>query len=214
MRRNIHIPIIFLLVLTVSCNKYEYYEFHDYTTPYKILTFTDSRDAQSYNYVKIGDQYWMAENLNYKPATGSFVYDDNEIYANTYGRFYDWETARNVCPAGWHLPSEQELSTLIFYLGGNEFAGGQLKEKGTAHWKVPNSGASNISGFTALPGGIYLEQGYGYGLTEFGEWWTSTTESPGSTHSLAFDMAFDRSYLQVGPTWKSHRLSVRCIKNK
>jgi uncharacterized protein (TIGR02145 family) len=202
--------IIILSTFSISCTKYEQYEFYDYTKPFQKEKFTDSRDGQSYDYVKIGESYWMAENLNYK-ILNSFVYNDDEVYANIYGRFYNWETACSVCPNGWHLPSNEEVSALLGYLGGGDFAGAQMKETGDEHWNSPNIDASNISGFTALPAGIYLEQGYAYGLGEFGEWWTSTSE--GVDFASEFDLAYDRGYCQQTYTWKTHRLSIRCIKN-
>jgi len=209
MKPSVNVLII-LSSFLISCTKYELYEFHDYTKPVQIEKFSDSRDGQSYDYVKIGKLYWMAENLNYKTAD-CFVYNDDEGYASIYGRYYSWETAQNICPNGWHLPSVDELTTLFTYLGDSYYAGGQMKETGFVHWKSPNVDANNISGFNALPAGMYLEQGYSYGLGEFGEWWTSTPD--GTDFANEFDLSFDRGYCQQTYTWKGHRLSVRCVKN-
>src|SRR5690554_1847166 len=134
-------------------------------------TFIDSRDGNEYNWVQIGDQVWMVENLKYLPSvvgpgTGSqttphyyvYGYDGTNVadakatdnYA-TYGVLYNWTTAMNACPDGWHLPSDAEWTELTDYLGGESVAGGKLKETGTTHWASPNTGATNETGFTALP---------------------------------------------------------------
>jgi len=93
------------------------------------------------------------KNLNYITTSGGWCYNDNTDSCAVYGRLYDWNTAMAVAPHGWHLPSEAEWYTLVDYLGGNEVAGGKMKEAGTAHWFGPNTGADNINGFTGLPGG-------------------------------------------------------------
>ena len=116
-------------------------------------SFTDNRDAKVYKTVKIGDQLWMSENLAYKSNNGCWAYDDIEGYVKTYGYLYSWETAKNVCPDGWHLPSDSEFEELSNYLGGPDAAGGKLKEAGTSHWNSPNAGATNSSGFSALSSG-------------------------------------------------------------
>ena len=90
--------------------------------------FTDPRDGQTYKTVKIGDQIWLAENLNYDPAAGnSWCYEDDTANCAVYGRLYDWETAKTACPAGWHLPSEDEWDQLIAFLGGEAAAGGKIR---------------------------------------------------------------------------------------
>jgi len=115
-------------------------------------TFTDARDNHVYKWVGIGEQVWMAENLAYKPSSGNYwAYNNDQNNITIYGYLYDWETACNVCPSGWHLPSDAEWTKLTNYLGGEEIAGGKLKA--TTGWNSPNSGADNSSGFSGLPGG-------------------------------------------------------------
>jgi uncharacterized protein (TIGR02145 family) len=83
-------------------------------------------------------------------------YDDKESYVNTYGRLYNWYAVtdpHNICPTGWHIPTDEEWTILETFLGGSSIAGGKLKETNFAHWNNPNTGATNESGFTALPGG-------------------------------------------------------------
>ena len=103
-------------------------------------TFTDSRDGKTYKTVKIGNQTWMAENLNFTTAEGSWCYDDDTVNCNKYGRLYSWETARDVCPAGWHLPSKAEFETLLSNVGGSG---------SNAYYALKDCGSS---GFNALFG--------------------------------------------------------------
>ena len=82
-------------------------------------TLTDTRDGKIYKTVKIGEQVWMAENLNYE-AEGSRCYNDSTTYCKKYGRLYNWETAMKACPNGWHLPSEKELHELVYFVDYKE----------------------------------------------------------------------------------------------
>ncbi len=86
-------------------------------------TLVDPRDAQFYNTIKIGEQWWMAANINYETNSGSWCYNDNPSLCATMGRLYDWDSARNACPEGWHLPSDIDWLILSNYLGGKEIAG-------------------------------------------------------------------------------------------
>jgi uncharacterized protein (TIGR02145 family) len=115
-------------------------------------TFKDSRDGRTYITISIGTQTWMAENLAFKADIGCWEYDNDQNKV-TYGCLYNWETAKSVCPSGWHLPANYEFTVLTNFLGGDSVAGVKLKEAGIAHWASPNSGATNETGFTALPGG-------------------------------------------------------------
>ena len=110
---------------------------------------------------------------------------------STYGVLYNWPAAmagepgsssnpngvQGVCPTGWHLPGDDEWTELADFLGGRSFAGGKLKESGTTHWDSPNSGATNESGLTALPGGYRREPDGTFESNGFsGNWWTTTSE--------------------------------------
>jgi len=180
------------------------------------LAFTDKRDGQSYKYVIIGNQTWMAENLRYK-AKGSFwAYQGNERNIEEYGYLYDWLTATKVCPLGWHLPTEHEWDTLRVFLGGfNRIgAGGKLKEIGTTHWLSPNEGATNESGFNALPGGYLNIHHFNkfIALGVRGYWWSATEYS--EKEARAAFLNYDHSNLYIyGNEYKSNGLSVRCIKD-
>ncbi len=141
------------------------------------LTYSTLLDIEGNEYktIQIGNQTWMAENLRttkYNDGSSIPVVNDNISWLNLttaaycwydndisrkdiYGALYNWHTVTsgNLCPAGWHVPKNEEWTVLTAYLGGESVAGGKLKETGTAHWN-PNSDATNESGFTALPGGM------------------------------------------------------------
>jgi uncharacterized protein (TIGR02145 family) len=133
----------------------------------------DSRDEQTYKTTLIGNQLWMAENLNYYTSTGSLYYDNDSLsYAQTYGRLYYLNATVDVCPLDWHLPSDQEWIELEMYLGMNKEEthnqalrgagiGSKLKEAGTLHWGSPNEYATNEVGFSARPAGSYEYEFWG-----------------------------------------------------
>lgn len=210
-------------------------------------TFTDSRDGNEYNWVKIGDQVWMAENLAYLPsvnqvasgsedAAGSYYYvygydgvnvADAKATANytTYGVLYNWTAAmagessstsnpsgiQGVCPSGWHLPSDAEWTELTDYLGGTSDAGGKLKETGTTHWASPNIGATNETGFTALPGGYRNNNGAFYDFGYSGDWWSATEN--GATDAWYRNMSTNSSNVYSYSSYKELGLSVRCVRD-
>jgi uncharacterized protein (TIGR02145 family) len=191
-------------------------------------TFKDSRDGKTYKTVKIGAQTWMAENLAFKAGNGCVAYDNNKTNAATYGYLYDWETAKKVCPIGWHLPSKAEWVTLITYSGGEKTAGNKLKEACSKHWASPNTGATNESGFTGLPGGGRQEDGQFTSINVNGNWWTSdvrtVTENltkTTTTYCEGIVMSGDPDYpLEINSMVnnslnnKERSYSVRCIRNK
>jgi uncharacterized protein (TIGR02145 family) len=156
---------------------------------------TDTRDGKTYYTVLIGTQCWFAQNLNVgtringtsEQTNNSIIekhcYNDLETNCNTYGGLYQWnelmnyvttEGARGICPSGWHIPSDAEWTILITFLGGEAVAGGKMKEAGTAHWLSPNTGATNSSGFTGLPGGYRHPDGSFALLTYYGYLWSSS----------------------------------------
>ena len=221
-------------------------------------TFVDDRDAQVYKAITIGDQIWMAENLNATHyangtplvdgtgvgnITGDYTtkyyfwyYDDSVTYADTYGALYTWAAAMNgatssnnnpsgvqgVCPNGWHLPSDTAWKELEMYLGmiqndvdnsgwrGTD-EGGKLKEIGTTHWISPNTGATNESGFKALPGGYRNYDGDFNGIVSFGGWWSSTEASSAYAWNRAVSYAASSIY-RYGSYFMNLGSSVRCVK--
>jgi uncharacterized protein (TIGR02145 family) len=178
-------------------------------------TFIDSRDNQEYKWVQIGEQIWIAENLNYDAGEGSMCYDSLENNCSTYGKLYSWEVATNSCPTGWHLPSNDEWQTLTIYVGGENVAGGKLKERGTSHWNSPNAEATDEFEFTALPGGIKLEGNlipYQF-LNIKASFWSSTED--GDSKAWARTISYDsESVLRMNYDKSVLRYSVRCIKDE
>src|SRR5574344_1780892 len=143
----------------------------------------------------------------------------------TYGVLYNWTAAmdgeassptnpsgiQGVCPAGWHLPSDAEWTELTDYLGGASVAGGKLKETGTTHWNSPNTGATNETGFTALPGCYRYGDGtFGY-VGGFGPWWSATEYDP----DYAWDRSVNYNYGDVYRLYnfKGLGFSVRCLRD-
>jgi uncharacterized protein (TIGR02145 family) len=140
-----------------------------------------------------------------------WAYDGNESNVAIYGRLYTWYTvtdSRNICPTGWHVSSDTDWTTMTNYLGGYE-AGGKLKESGTAHWISPNTGATNESGFTALPGGTRF--GGFSSIGEYGFWWTPSEYS--ITQAYKWEMHFDDNFVGRYANDKNVGWSVRCVKD-
>jgi len=153
-------------------------------------------------------------------------YNNSSTNGNTYGALYTWAAAtdntpsysnpsgvQGVCPDGWHLPSNAELTQLIDYLGGASVAGGKLKETGTTHWNSPNTGADNSSGFSALPGGWRPKpSGSFYVVGDSGYWWSSTDEVFSSLPYL-FYLSYDNVRVRAGYTFESNGCSIRCVRD-
>ena len=203
-----------------------------YTTPPGSVT---DADGNVYQTIAIGTQTWMVANLkttkynngtDIPPVTdntewinlespGYCWYDNDEAsYKDTYGALYNWYAVNTgmLCPDGWHVPTDSEWTALEDYLGGWEEAGGKLKETGTAHWNSPNTGASNESGFTALPGGV---RNHTTGIFEsiglYGDWW-SETEIDINT-SWFRDLSYSSISVEKIIGHKEYGFSIRCIKD-
>ena len=188
-----------------------------------------------YQPLTIGSQVWMLKNLNvdhyrngdsipevkdasewaYLKTGALCYYDNNSANGTTYGKFYNWyavNDSRGIAPTGWHVPSDSEWTTLAIFLGWQSVAGGKLKETGTSHWQSPNAGATNESGFTALPGGNRSEGGSFYALGKGGYWWYSAEYSTG--YAGAWMVSNDSPFLAKDVGDKFYGVSVRCIKDK
>lgn len=211
-----------LFMLIYSCKK-------DDNNP----TVTDI-DGNLYHTVTIGTQTWMVENLkttkyrNGDPipnvtdgtlwenlTSGAYCdYANTPGNSTTYGRLYNWfavNDSRNIAPAGWHVPSDDEWSTLVEFLGGWEIAGGKLKETSTTHWFSSNYGATNESGFTALPGGVRDTYGAFYSISLNGFWWSSTEYS--TAYAWLRDMYYSSAYVGRNNSFKGYGFSVRCLRD-
>lgn len=199
-----------IIVLTGGCDKDKD---EDVVPP---NAFKDSRDGRIYKTVSIDNRLWMAENLAFRPPGGNYwAYGNQKVYAETYGYLYDWQAARDVCPAGWRLPTEAEWAELIEFLGGWNVAGGKLKasgttEAGTGLWQAPNTGASNETGFTALPGGGRYHDGAFGSLGSYGIWWSDTELD--ATKALYLSLGYNRSDAYRSSYDKGYGFAVRCLK--
>jgi len=171
---------------------------------------TDRRDGKRYKVINIGKQIWMAENLNYS-SPNSLVYDNNMANSQVYGRLYNWKTAQEACPSGWHLPSNSEWKTLINHLGGASEFETKVKQTGTEHWFKPNKKANNLSGFTALPSGYRNIKNHFYARGEASVFWTSSKIHPLEAWSIWIDQ--DESHFNENTNKLNYGFSVRCVKN-
>ena len=176
-------------------------------------SFKDERDAQSYGWIKIGDQIWMSQNLNFKAGKGSFCYDNDSMNCSVYGRLYDWATALKVCPAGWHLPTYQDWVDLSAFL--DDQAGEKLKERGNDHWNGPDAVVRGDSGFNALPAGFRgLDQAgrpFFSGLRDMACYWSSSSAKL-VTKGRAVSLTSTDDLFHLTTGWKTFAYSVRCIK--
>jgi uncharacterized protein (TIGR02145 family) len=181
-------------------------------TPEKV-TFTDPRDGKKYKSVKIGEQVWMAENLNFA-AKGSKCYDNKPENCEKYGRLYNWETAMKACPSGWHLPSQDEYEVLNNTPDVGE-EGKRLKAK--IGWDdndgKPGNGTDDF-GFSALPGGYGSSDGSFGGVGDYGGWWNASENEYDSSSTDTYSI---RNRYEDGVYWvssyKSDLSSVRCIQD-
>jgi len=175
-----------------------------------VSSFTDNRDSKIYNTVKIGNQIWMAENLDYA-GNGGVYYDNTPLppFARA-GRLYTWEQAMAAVPQGWHLPSDAERDILITAVGGTSIAGRHLKA--TDGWTSRNQPYNGIDiyGFAALPGGYGDLRGEFHGVGNFGWWWSGSEISPSHVRCL-YIQKYDG--IQFRNSDKHNLCSVRCVKD-
>ncbi len=198
----------------------------------------EDKEGRNYKTVTIADQIWMAENLalltsvNTKkdwsltePRYYVYDYDGSSVseakstdYYKKYGVLYNWTAANDVCPAGWHLPTEKEWVKLLNYLGGEDNAGGKMKS--VYGWLSPNTGATNSSGFSGLPAGY--KKNYAdydsFNYDEKGETlncWSSTTNPDARLSNYAWILVLrnERSSVFTCTSYKASGFSVRCLKD-
>jgi len=204
-----------------------------FTTTQSTTSSVSDVDGNTYSTIIIGSQVWMAENLkttklndatvisfsssksNWGSLSAAYCWYNNDYSnKNTYGALYNWYGVNSgkLCPVGWHIPTNSEWAILSNYLSGNSVSGGKMKESGTAHWLSPNIGATNSSGFTALPGGIISTGAGGFNnIGSLGVWWSSTeTDSNTSSHINIYNSGSD---ILQGSSSKPNGFSVRCLKD-
>jgi len=197
-------------------------------------------DGNVYQAVVIGTQEWMKENLKVSKyrngdlistnldntswqntTSGAYViYDNNTANDSIYGKLYNWYAVadpRGLCPAGWHVPSDAEWTTLENFLGGASVAaGGKMKSTGTIQastglWQDPNTGATNSSGFTAFPGGNCDFDGSFNGIGRYGGWWSSTESA--STNAWYRSLGYLNANSYRSNYYKPDGFSVRCLRD-
>ena len=187
-------------------------------------------EGNVYRTVQIGSQTWTAENLRstrlndgtdiaFTPESAAWGKLDVPGYCwyNSdsvgYGALYNWYAVGTgkLCPAGWHVPSDEEWTTITDYLGGQEDAGGKMKEAGTSHWLKPNTGATNESGFTAIPTGYRSYAGGFNSIGSYSFWWTSTEWS--STGAWYRDLYYSYTTIDRSNSHKNSGANVRCVKD-
>lgn len=177
-------------------------------------SFTDSRDGQSYGVVKIGEQTWMAANLNFETA-GSFCPEGDSRNCKRLGRLYSWAEAASVCPEGWRLPTKADFEKLIAEM----LKGGVASSKGDAGaalkakdgWFKKGNG-SDVLGFKALPAGFRGADGKFDGIGGYAYFW-SATEDDEFPESLAYYLflSFSSDAASLNAFAKADYRSVRCI---
>jgi uncharacterized protein (TIGR02145 family) len=197
-------------------------------------TVTDSQ-GNSYPTVKIGEQWWMAENLTSTSfsngedipnviavgewasteAAGYCNFDNDSAKGDVYGRLYNYYAAvdgRNICPEGWHVPNDDEWTELVQFLGGPDVAGGKLKQTGTDLWSSPNGDATNETGFTAIPGGSRTAiEGLYVGLGINGGMWSTTAQS--AEKAYVWNVTSTDGAMNHFDQRKNTGWAVRCVKD-
>jgi uncharacterized protein (TIGR02145 family) len=225
--KTLIIPCIIMglsFMLAYSCKK-------DDTAP-PVDTTVKDYDNNVYHTIKIGTQTWMVENLRtthyndggnienlsdntawHDNTTGAYCwYNNDATNGKTYGALYNWYAVNSgkLCPPGWKVPSDADWTKLTDNLGGASIAGGKLKEIGSSHWNMPNAGADNSSGFTALPGGFrHSGTGEFQSMNKIGNWWsTKSSGTDALTWYMSCNTAVANSYTSLFDVGSS----VRCIK--
>ena len=195
----------------------------------------DSPFQASAEGIVIGTQHWMKENLNeatyrngdiipqvtdpaawYKLTTGAWCYYNNDsLNGAIYGKLYNWYAVndpRGLAPKGWHIPTDAEWTNLSDKLGGIALAGGKMKIPGTSRWTTPNSGATNESGFSGLPGGSCNYDGsFSVVVGKYGLWWSASEGV--ATSAWARSLSYDGGSLGRGGPDRRLGCSVRCLRD-
>lgn len=207
------------------------------TAAFGLLLILSISFNQTKNTAKISAQEWMTENLSVstfrngdaipeaktarewaeaakKNRPAWCYYENDPENGKTYGKLYNWyavNDSRNIAPPGWHVPEVAELQTLIDFYGGDNVAGGKMKEKGTAHWKSPNTGATNENGFSALPGGYRDSAGNFFSIEYYAAFWTATEANKISAWARHLSRGDTKVYHNC--LGKEMGFSVRCVRD-
>ena len=203
-----------------------------YFTEFELPGAVTDFDGNSYDVVLIGEQRWFQENLqalHYNDGVEiphvsdynawqvlttpgyAFYKNDQSTYGATYGPLYNWHVINTgkLCPEGWRIPTDSDWNKLVEYLGGASVAGGKMKEVGIEHWGPENIGATNESGFTALPGGARIGS-FGYQMN-LGFWWSSTSAS--NSNAYRRDINWSGPDIYRSSVTKRDGYSCRCVQD-
>lgn len=200
-------------------------------------SFTDDRDGQSYSMVKIGEQVWMAENLNFASvdAAGnstSFCPESDARKCKEYGRLYTWEAAKSACPAGWHLPTAEEFDAMLMAVMAADVRGAAMAQaanvttvgrllKSTSGW-FKNGNGTDAVGFAALPAGYMSAAestagnsavGKFDGIGGYAYFWSATTDAQEPAFAQYLFLDFSSPVAGLNSFDKGSARSVRCVKN-
>lgn len=212
-------------------------------------SFVDNRDNEIYHYVKIDNQYWFAENLraiklndgtpiplvkdnkeweNLQTPAYCWYDNDKRAFGSAYGPLYNWFAVNTgkLCPAGWHVPSDEEWTQLTKYVGdsidwvtrgiapSDGIAGNKLKEAGFKHWSYQDSlKATDEFGFRALPGGYRTIYGISFAIGFQGSWWSSSENKYDPRDGYNREMYLNSSGVTRIEQYKQTGMSVRCVKD-
>jgi uncharacterized protein (TIGR02145 family) len=202
-------------------------------TKEKVTAAESPKKEDTFPTVKIGDQVWMQENLktdslndgspiplvtdntNWLNLTSPAYsyYNNDKLVKAKFGALYNWYAINTgkLCPKGWHVPTDDEWTTLTSYLGGESVGGGKLKESGKVNWSEPNTGATNETDFKSLPGGYRFVNGTFFNTRDYGFWWSSTqTDETSAWSRIMYNNNSEVGNLSFN---KSHGFSVRCLKD-
>ncbi|MFZ4398982.1 MAG: FISUMP domain-containing protein [Bacteroidales bacterium] len=198
--------------------------------------FWQCTDVENHNYatVDIGNQTWMAENINSTRfrngdtiqnttdnaawnilTSASYCnFNNTTVNSDSYGKLYNFyviSDTRRICPLGWHIPSDTAWTEMTNYLGGEYIAGNKLKETAATHWQSSNTASTNESGFTALPGGDRGNGGSFYDKGNYGFWWSSNQDV--SNKAWIRYMQSANGFVSRLSFGKNYGFSVRCLKD-
>ncbi|MFZ4400759.1 MAG: fibrobacter succinogenes major paralogous domain-containing protein [Bacteroidales bacterium] len=227
------IVVGFLLIFTYGCKKSDD---SSTVTPTPVPTTVTDIDGNVYQTVTVGTQVWLKQNLKVSRfrngdtitnvtdgVTWSNIttaaccdFGNNSSNSITYGRLYNFYAAndsRKIAPLGWHVSTDADWTKLKTYLGGDNIAGGKLKETGTLHWSSPNTAATNSSGFTAIPGGFREMDGSfdNSNMLRVGIYWTTTSFNSTSAWYLALN--YDAAVVGRDKGSTNRGYSLRCVKD-
>lgn len=222
-------PVAGLVIYCTDCDELQIYN----GTVWKNMNGNAAAQPTGQQTINICDQIWMVKNLDVSTYRNGDVipqvtdptvwsnltigawcyYNNNSTTGNAYGKLYNWyalNDPRGLAPLGWHIPNDAEWASLFDCFGGVTVCGGEMKESGTTHWTSPNTGATNSSGFTALPGGYRRFSGTFQNATSGGGWWSSSENN--TAEAPSYNISYLNGAITKAANYKSDGYSIRCVK--